>query len=240
VNQKIEGIVLQKIKYTDNSIIVNLYTKEYGRITCIVKGIHNKKTKSSPAYFTPLNILNADINYFANKDIHLIKEISLCNDLENIRENYQKVSICLFLSELLNKVIKYSANDSKLFEYIKIMLVKLNSETLPVANFHIFFLIELTHYLGFYPFNNYDKNNCYFDLLNATFINTNLNIQTANKENSFLFSKFLEVKSQEYWSVQLNSAQRKNLLNTIISYYVLHTGINLKINSIDVLTEVFK
>ena len=39
------AIVLSKIRYKDNDIIVKLYTKEYGIISFIVKGERNSKKK---------------------------------------------------------------------------------------------------------------------------------------------------------------------------------------------------
>ena len=39
------AIVLSKIRYKDNDIIVKLFTKEYGAISFIVKGSQNSKKK---------------------------------------------------------------------------------------------------------------------------------------------------------------------------------------------------
>ena len=46
------AIVLSKIRYKDNDIIVKLFTKEYGAISFIVKGSQNaKKIKLSMFIF---------------------------------------------------------------------------------------------------------------------------------------------------------------------------------------------
>ena len=61
------AIVLSKIRYKDNDIIVKLFTKEYGAISFIVKGGKNsKKNKIKYVYFQELTILEIHIYWLGN------------------------------------------------------------------------------------------------------------------------------------------------------------------------------
>ncbi|OFX33157.1 MAG: DNA repair protein RecO [Bacteroidetes bacterium GWA2_32_17] len=237
--KKIEGIVLRTIKYSDNSLIIQLFTREHGRISCIAKGVHNKKTKFAPSFFQPLTIFNAEIIFNNKKDISIIKEVNIENSLDKIRDDYYKLTVVMFLSEVLNKTIKYQNTDEKLFDYVKEMIYKFENDSNSSANFHLYFLLGMTHFLGFYPVNNFDSNKIFFDLLNAQFVNNYAESQTVDKEFSALISQIMKIKNNEWWSLNLTSFQRHKLIEILLNYYTLHTGINIKTKSLDVLTDVF-
>ena len=58
------AIVLSKIRYKDNDIIVKLLTKEYGVVSFIVKtGSNLNKNKAKLVYFQELTILEVQFNY---------------------------------------------------------------------------------------------------------------------------------------------------------------------------------
>ena len=97
----------------------------------------------------------------------------------------------------------------------------------------------MTHFLGFYPVNNFDSNKIFFDLLNAQFVNNYAESQTVDKEFSALISQIMKIKNNEWWSLNLTSFQRHKLIEILLNYYTLHTGINIKTKSLDVLTDVF-
>ena len=70
------AIVLSKIRYKDNDIIVKFFTKEYGVISFIVKGSQNsKKNKIKYVYFQELTILEIQFNYNSKRDLQYIKDI---------------------------------------------------------------------------------------------------------------------------------------------------------------------
>ncbi len=237
--EKIEGIVLRTIKYSDNSLIIQLFTREHGRISCIAKGIHNKKSKFAPALFHPFFIFNAEIYFNNKKEIQIIKEVNINNSLNNLRENHYKLTIAMFLAEVLNKTIKYQNTDENLFDFIKNMIYTFDAEQNSPANFHLYFLLGMTHFLGFYPINNYTNELAFFDLLNAQFVKSFADSQTIDKEYSELISQIMNNKNNEWWTIKLSSFQRRKTIEILLNYYTLHTGINMKIKSLDVLTDVF-
>ena len=74
----VSAIVLSKIRYKDNDVIVKLFTKEYGVISFIVKiGSNLKKSKAKLVYFQELTILNVQFNYKSNSENKVLKDINL-------------------------------------------------------------------------------------------------------------------------------------------------------------------
>ena len=237
--EKVEGIVLRTIKYSDNSFIIQLFTREHGRISCIAKGLRSKRSGFAPSFFHPFYILNAEIFYNPKKEIHPIKEVNLKNSLILLREKPDRIAIAMFLSEVLNKTIRYQNTDKQLYNFLEDMINRLNKETNSPANFHLFFLLGLSHFLGFYPVNNFSSSAQYFDLLNAQFVNAPSGSQILNKELSEILFRFMNVKNEEWWKINLTVNQRRKFIEALLNYYTLHTGNNMNIKSLEVLTEVF-
>ena len=145
----------------------------------------------------------------------------------------------MFLAEVLNKTVKYQNTDEQLFDYINNMINKLDEDTNSSANFHVHFLLGLSHFLGFYPVNNYSTTTKYFDLLNANFVEFQSGSQTISAEISEEIYKFMTIENEEWWKISLNGTQRRKLIEALLNFYTLHTGTNMNIKSLEVLTEVF-
>lgn len=62
-----KAIVLHKTNYAENSLVVHLYTLDFGRCSILVRGAKNKKSRNKPALFEPLSILEITGN-FSNID----------------------------------------------------------------------------------------------------------------------------------------------------------------------------
>ncbi len=107
--------------------------------------------------------------------------------------------------------------------------------------FHLFFLLHLTRYLGFFPANTYSNVEPYFNLQHGAF-------ETLDKGNEFQ----LELKQSEQLARILTSTietfeqlpfsrnERSSLLRNIIAYLQLHLEGLGKIKSLDVLETVFE
>ena len=55
---KTNGIVLHQIKYGDSSIIVRIYTEEFGMQSYLIRGVKSKKSKIKSNLFQVGNILD--------------------------------------------------------------------------------------------------------------------------------------------------------------------------------------
>jgi DNA repair protein RecO (recombination protein O) len=239
VFRKVEGIVLRTIKYSDYSLIIHLFTLELGRISCIVRKSRNMKAGFANSFFQPFNVIQCELYYKPTKEIHTIKEVHIVNSFSEFSISPEKLAIRMFLSEILNKCIKYQHTDEKLYDFLLSSFKVFSNENIQQANFHIWFLIELSGFLGFYPVGNFSKNVVYFDLLNANFINEPLGTQTLNSEDSKNLYSFITQSNGKWFDIKLNSHQRRSLIEGLLNYYTIHTGSNITSKSMDVFTELF-
>lgn len=235
--QKTKAIVIKSIKYSDSSLIVNCYTQEYGIKTYMLKGIlKSKKGSLKKAYFQPLSMLDL-VAYHNNKgNLNSLKEAQITHFHQTLHTDVVKQSLALFLSEVLNSVLKEEESNQTLFTYIETALIWLDTHD-KIANFHLFFLLNLTKYLGFYPETSTQTN--YFDMLEGKFVNTTCKYCITSPQITS-FKTLLGTNFDNLANIQFTSLQRQELLALLIKYISLHLQTFKTPKSLIVLQELFK
>ncbi|MES2679395.1 MAG: DNA repair protein RecO [Bacteroidota bacterium] len=231
-----KAIVLQSTRYGDKKYILKLFTCQNGLITAAAAVGKSASSKIKPSSVMPLNLMDVELLLKQNKEIHQLTEASCYCVHAHISESLSKLSIAQFLNEVLIKTLREQTGNKHLFEFIEACFQFLNDTEKGFENLHLYFLTELTKYLGFEPQNNYSQGSKYFDCREGRFSSFALAIPLGlSQEDSLLFSQFLQVNSLHE---KLSNAQRQSILNSLLAYYTLHVpGFN-HIKSLDVLKEV--
>ena len=232
------AIVLSKIRYKDNDIIVKLFTKEYGAISFIVKGGQNsKKNKIKYVYFQELTILEIQFNYNSKRDLQYIKDIEIKHNYTSSHTDLVKVSVIMFLSEVLSNVITHQKRDIQLYNYIEESLIwyDINKSN---TYFHMIFLIELTRYLGFYP-DILSNNFKYFNLEGGSYEKSKTSEYSITGDSLNLFNQILGIKFDSNPLPALNSKDKMEIINIILTYYKLHINNFKPIKSLEIVKNIF-
>jgi len=232
------AIVLSKIRYKDNDIIVKLFTKEYGAISFIVKGSQNsKKNKIKYVYFQELTILEIQFNYNLKRDLQYIKDIEIKHNYTSSHTDLVKVSVIMFLSEVLSNVITHQKRDIQLYNYIEESLIwyDINKSN---TYFHMIFLIELTRYLGFYP-DMLSNNFKYFNLEGGSYEKSKTSEYSITGDSLNLFNQILGIKFDSNPLPTLNSKDKMEIINIILTYYKLHINNFKPIKSLEIVKNIF-
>ena len=232
------AIVLSKIRYKDNDIIVKLFTKEYGAISFIVKGSQNsKKNKIKYVYFQELTILEIQFNYNLKRDLQYIKDIEIKHNYTSSHTDLVKVSVIMFLSEVLSNVITHQKRDIQLYNYIEESLIWYDINK-PNTYFHMIFLIELTRYLGFYP-DMLSNNFKYFNLEGGSYEKSKTSEYSITGDSLNLFNQILGIKFDSNPLPALNSKDKMEIINIILTYYKLHINNFKPIKSLEIVKNIF-
>ncbi len=99
---KTKGIVLNQFKYSETSLIVNILTEDFGKMSFIINGVRKKKSKIPANYFQAFNILQIVFIESQKSDLHRITEVNTDALLTNIIFDIHKSSICMFLAEMIH------------------------------------------------------------------------------------------------------------------------------------------
>jgi DNA repair protein RecO (recombination protein O) len=158
----------------------------------------------------------------------------------DIQNNIRKSCIAIFLGEVLNSVLKEESPHEELFDYINDSIIHFNECRDGFMNFHIAFLTGLSPYLGFEPGKRENPENTFFDMANGTFVQLPpVHGNYASAEISDILSGFFVSSWDSMENIILSGSKRNEVLETLIRYYSLHLPGLKKINSLEILKEVF-
>lgn len=245
VTVKTRAIVLQSVKYGDSSLVVKMLTEEMGIQSFMVKGVYGKKSKMKAALFQHMMLLDI-VAEIGGSSLGFIKEISLSHYYKSISLDFKKTTILIFISELLSKSIAESEPDKIIFNYVYDSMILLDEAVSGYADFPIIFAIRLSYYLGFFPnLDTYTEGSC-FDLLDGSFKIGSNDIYQIDVELSKVFYQLSVISYQSSaisqifnFSVSQILKTRRQLLESVVTYYKLHSDNVREIKSIEVLREMY-
>lgn len=211
-----EIIVLSLTKVRENSVVLHTLSAEYGRrsfITSVSKG-------TAMAMFLPLNILEAEVVENPKSDLWRIRNISAKYPLNGIRTDIYKNTMTLFMSEVLFRSLRDGVNEDGLFEWCEKNILTLDAVSSDFSNYHLRFLLELSAALGFRPSAE--------DL--APFAGSRLSE----------IRKLTELPFAESMMVPLNGDARNEIARSLLDYLSRHLEAQLNVQSLKVLSELFR
>src|SRR5688572_1942923 len=150
---KTRGIVLNFIRYRETSIIVRIYTEQLGLQTYIVNSVRKKGPTTRIALFQPLTLLEMVVYRSGSGGISRISEYKCAHPLLNLHFDIRKSSVALFLSEIISASVKEEEENLPLFKFLYQSIVAFDNLEKNFENFHLSFLLQLSHFLGFGPHN---------------------------------------------------------------------------------------
>lgn len=233
---KTKGIVLHTIKFTETSVITKIYTEAFGLQSYIVNGVRNKGAKSKASLFSPMTVLDLEIYRRENKNLQRLKDCRPAYIYKSFSHDMIKISIAMFLAEVLYKTIREEEANQELYHFIESSLVALDEAAPADNNFHLVFLLNLSRYLGFFPGNSGRNGFEYFDLKEGKFtVEMPVHNCFISQPRCGLLEKILNGEE-----VRMNLADRNHLLDKILLYYALHLHGFKPVNSHRVLHEVLE
>lgn len=233
-------MVLRTVKYGDNKLIVDMFTREEGRMSFLVTVPKGSRGKFGKQMFQPLSMLSVECDVRANAQLQKLREVSVMTPFVSIPFDYHKMSMCMFLTEFLCYALRDEQRNESLFDYIIDSVLWLDESRSDYANFHLVFLMRLSMFLGFYPnLDNYEQGD-YFDLRNSLFVDH------VPLHRDYLMpgeaSKILLMMRMNYPTMRLfkmSRQERNRLLDIITYYYRLHFPEFPELKSLEVLREIY-
>jgi DNA repair protein RecO (recombination protein O) len=235
---KSKVIVLSKLKYRDNDLIVKCFTRHRGVVSYLLRGVLNtKKGSSKAAYYQLLSQLEIEENYRHTQSLQYIKDVRLDYNYTTLHTNLFKGSIVMFLSEVLSSVLREEEENQPLYHYLETTLRWLDTKD-EFSNFHLLFLLNLTKHLGFYP-DISDTNQMYFNLNNGLFESKKEDVYSVSGENLTILKQLLGTNFDALDGIKLSSKQRQSFLAMLLLYFELHLGSFRKPKSLKIFNQIF-
>jgi len=233
-----KAIVLSSLKYGDTSLIVKAFTASDGLKSYLLKGVlTSKKGKLKAAHFQPLTQLEIIAKHRNKGTLESIREAKLNHHYQTLHTHIGKNALTMFLAEILSNSIHEEEPNQALFNYLEAALQWLDVHE-NVSNFHIYFLLRLSKYLGFYPDVSKADASC-FDLLEGEFTDTPSLNPILTGTNLTFFKSFLGIKFDAIDTIRMSKTERQELLSSLVLYFELHLQGFRKPKSLAILNEVF-
>lgn len=216
---KTRGIVINYIRFKETSIIVKIFTEIHGLQSFIINGVRKSGSKNSMGLYQPLTLLDLVIFYKDNGSLLRISEVHCSHPYFSIPFDFKKITILSFLSEILQKTLSEGMVDDGKFNFIYRYLVQLDEEKENITNFHLYFLAELSRYMGFQP-------NDALEMLG----------HSPAAHEIHLVEALESIFNNE--PTHISSVDRREILKLLINYYQTHIENFGEVRSLAVLQEI--
>jgi DNA repair protein RecO (recombination protein O) len=146
---KTEAIVLKSFDFRETSKIVTFYTREFGKIKGVMKGIRkdSRKFGSSVDKFTVNDIV---FYQHRNSDIHLVSQCDMKEFYGPIRQDLKRMTAASYILELVDAILPVEQKNEDVYQLILQYLASLQSDQDINKLVHIF-QIKTLLYSGFRP-----------------------------------------------------------------------------------------
>ncbi len=238
--EKLRGVVLNTIRYSDKHNIVHIYTDGRGLMSFAVPLGKTQAARMRNALLMPLSLVDLEAGVRPGRDLAVMREIHRNFPLATIYSDPVKNAISLFISELLAHVIQEPEGNDPLFRYIEQAVQLLEQLPGHVANFHICFLYHLGAHLGIQPNVESHHDGYWFDMTDGVFVpaavSGHMNLQPSEAQVIHLLSRMTFSNMAVF---RFNREERNRVLDVIINYYRLHNAAIGTLRSPDILKQLF-
>lgn len=236
---KTRGIVFKTTDYSESSVVAQIFTEKFGLQSYLINGVRKPRARISQNMLQPLFLLDMVVYHKPNGNIQRISELKHLPVFNTIPYDIVKSSLMMFLNEVLYKSIRQHNPDDVLFEFLFHAIEILDTLEAGLIYYHLYFLLRLTRFLGFYPDRTLEKSANYFDLKNGDFTNE-LPLHTNILESPFTghWANLLACNFSGLHKLAIPSAERRIILQKILDFYQLHVENFGTIKSHHILEEV--
>lgn len=241
MDDKIQGVVLQSLRYGDSSLIVKVFTHNFGLRSYMVKGALNRNAKNKVALFQNLNMISyVEAGRPNGKTLGYMKDVQLSCIYQSLPLVMNKSAIMMYVSELLSKTLIEQEQNTPLYDFIVQSLQWLDLVDAHYANFPLYFTLELTRHLGFYPKSGY-QSGFGFDMMEGVFVHDSpVHPYFLGSDTAALLHGLMGLGVDEACAWPLQVQQRRDLLDGLMVFMRLHAPVMKGFHSHEVLKAVMQ
>ena len=245
---KTEAIVLHAFKYGETRLIVDLFTREVGRLSVVVALPKTPRSRLKKQYFQPMTLLEVECDVRQRVQLQQLKDARLLSPYATIPFSPEKLAVSLFVAEFLYHALRSEQQNAPLFAYICDSLQWLDTAEAGYANFHLTFLMRMSRFVGFYPnlsltpvpSPNGEGSDMFFDLREGRFCNS------APTHRDFLqpddarrIHTLMRMDFPTMHLYRLSRQDRNRIVDVLLHYYRLHLPQFPELKSLSVLQELW-
>lgn len=236
---KTKGILLNKNRFSDTSMIVHVLTQDAGKQSFLVKGVYSRNSKNRISSLELLNLLEITAWKSSKSDLVTVRELDIWHHYHSISDDFNKKTMALFLAEFIHRTIQSPDADVQLYHFVESSLLHFDKLEKSFSDFHLRFLSHFTKYLGIIPQNDYSSQKPYFNILTASFSHIyGEDNYYFNAQSSIQLHKYLSISIMDYLECVFPLNERNVFLDDLLRFYAYHLSHFVGLKSISVLKSV--
>ncbi len=146
---KTEAIVLRRRHFRETSLIADFYTRDFGKLSGLLKGIKTEPGKFA-SNLEPFSYNEIIFYLKRNSALHLVSQCDAREDFTNIRQNIAKTGMASFMMELLGAIMASEDKNEEVFDLALVCLREL-AATYYSEKVMTIFKIKILALSGFKP-----------------------------------------------------------------------------------------
>lgn len=216
MNQTLHILPLRLVPYSDRSSILSAYTRELGSAAFAVPA-------KQRALFMPLTPLEAEASVKPGRDVHTLRNPRALLPLHTIMMSPVRTSVTMFLTEVLQNILRQSEAEALTFDFLVESVAKLNDEQVSPANFPLTFLVQLAKILGIAPDVSEYGPGKIFDMVDACFrTSMPLHGRALSVAESTAAERLCRITWGNMSRFVFTRGERASALDRVLEYYTLH------------------
>jgi len=146
---KTEAIVLKTQDLRETSMIANFYTRDFGKLSGVLKGIRQEQGKFAST-LEPFS--HNDIIFYKkrNSALHLVSECELKDNFDEMRKNIFKIGLSSVMMELISTIMPQEDKNVEVFDLVLACLKEMEVSNNP-SKIATIFKIKMLELSGFKP-----------------------------------------------------------------------------------------
>ena len=245
---KTEAIVLHSFKLGDNKLVVDMFTREAGRLSFVVSLPKTPKSRLKKQYFQPMTLLEVECDVRQRLQLQKLKDARLLSPYTSIPFSPEKLALSLFIAEFLYRALHSEQQNEPLFVYVCDSMQWLDMASAGYANFHLTFLMRLSRFLGFYPNLSLtpvpsprgEGRDVFFDLREGQFCTlapTHRDFLQPDDARRIHILMRMDFPTMHLY--RLSRQERNRITDVLLQYYRLHIPQFPELKSLAVLQELW-
>ena len=138
----VECVVLKQTSYKENDVILHVYTKDYGKLSFVAKGIRKLTSKNARAS-SPMMISEFSVNL--KKGLSTLIKASPLNYLRHIKESIESEIVGNYILEYFYRCVEENEPDEDVYNHLVESLKALDHGYSPLLVYCLFQVFILEH-----------------------------------------------------------------------------------------------
>lgn len=236
---KTAAIVLKVTKVNDHRRIVDLLSREEGRMSVACSVTPSGRGRLRPALLLPLTVMEVDVERRGQQSVGTLRDLSLLLPSPMAASEPMRLLTASFLADFLRFATREEQQNAPLFDYVERALRWFAHTEKPWANFHLVVMMQLTRFIGFYPNLDDWHPGAWFDLRNSSFTAICPSHPDHLKpEEATHIQRMMRMTLENMHFFKLNRQQRMRLAHIIEHYYRLHVPNFPTLEALQVLPQI--